>query len=142
MSRWQWGLVALPAAVVAAVLVVAWPGGPGGGESHAGVEEIPYAYIDKNIHNGDGPCDPDYIDDATVETVGSTHQLAVCIAGFEPAGRKPCHEGNDPLDRHPLAVYIQVPAFEAPGFRGHAVGQRPLNRRQHLSLRKVEDFTV
>jgi hypothetical protein len=79
MSRWQWGLVALPAAVVAAVLVVAWPGGPEGGESHAGVPVTAYAYIDKNIHNGDGPCDPDYIDDATVETVGSTHKLAVCI---------------------------------------------------------------
>lgn len=43
------------------------------------------AYIDKDITNGEGPCDPDYIDDETTEVVGSEHELAVCIGGLSEA---------------------------------------------------------
>ena len=42
-------------------------------------EVLPHAYIDKDITNGDGPCDPDFVDDETTEIVGDTHQLAVCV---------------------------------------------------------------
>jgi len=42
-------------------------------------EVLPHAYIDKDITNGDGPCDPDFVDDETTEVVGDTHQLAVCV---------------------------------------------------------------
>jgi hypothetical protein len=85
MLRWAWGLVALSAAVVAVVLALAWPDGLGGRSSQAGEIEFPFAYIDKNIYNGEGPCDGDYWDDVTTETVGSTHKLAVCIADLPAA---------------------------------------------------------
>ena len=39
----------------------------------------PWAYIDKNIYNGDYPCDPDAIDDVTTEIVGTSHSLAICL---------------------------------------------------------------
>ncbi|MDI6857824.1 MAG: hypothetical protein QME71_05865 [Dehalococcoidia bacterium] len=48
----------------------------------------PRAYIDKDITNGEGPCDPDAIDDETTEFVGDTHTLAVCVADvYEPVTR-------------------------------------------------------
>jgi CSLREA domain-containing protein len=47
--------------------------------------QVPCAYIDKDITNGEGPCDPDYIDDETTEVVGSEHELAVCIGGLSEA---------------------------------------------------------
>lgn len=78
MPRWLWGLVALSAAVVAVVLAIAWPGGSGSEKAHAGEPPIPYAYIDKDIYNGEGPCD--VWDHETTEVVGDTHKLAVCVA--------------------------------------------------------------
>lgn len=88
MSRRLGGLATLSAVVVAVVLAIAWPGGSGGQESYGQVPDGPWAYIDKNINNGDGACDPEYIDDETTEVVGSKHQLAVCIGGLsqQPVG--------------------------------------------------------
>jgi uncharacterized repeat protein (TIGR01451 family) len=41
-------------------------------------EVLPHAYIDK-VENGDGWCDPDFVDATSIEIVGDTHQLAVCV---------------------------------------------------------------
>ncbi len=42
----------------------------------------PWAYIDK-IENGEGWCDPDHIDDSTIEYVGDSHRLALCVGDLE-----------------------------------------------------------
>ncbi len=79
MTRWYWSLVALSAAVAAVVLAIAWPSSSDAKEPQTLMTATPWAYIDKNIDNGDGPCDPEHIDDVTTEVVGDSHKLAVCI---------------------------------------------------------------
>jgi hypothetical protein len=88
MARWLLTLLALSAVAVAVVLAVARPGAlsrpgtfaqPVAAVADAEPSATPWAYIDKVITNGDGPCDPDAIDTTTTEYVGSSHQLALCI---------------------------------------------------------------
>jgi len=86
MARWLLTLLALSAVTVAVVLAIARPGAlsrpgtfvqPVAAVADFEPSPTPWAFIDKNINNGDGPCDiRDY---QTTETVGSTHRLAVCL---------------------------------------------------------------
>ena len=88
MWRWFWPSMAL-SAVVAVVVGLAVGGhfGPGArgvfaqGNTPTPVPTL-WAYIDKDITNGEGPCDPNHIDSETTEYVGDQHQLAVCVAGL------------------------------------------------------------
>jgi hypothetical protein len=88
MWRWFWPSMALSAVVAVAIgLAVGGHLSPGArgvfarGDTPAPVPTL-WAYIDKDITNGEGPCDPNHIDTETTEYLGDQHQLAVCVAGL------------------------------------------------------------
>ena len=83
-------LLTVLAFATAAVLAVVRPGAPlsGGAPITKAVavadtvpSATPWAYIDK-IENGEGWCDPDHIDDSTIEYVGDSHQFALCVGNL------------------------------------------------------------